>query len=294
MGRAAPAVYPTSEQLQKNQSRESSPYSEVHCLLFSWRETDIDVEDEIWELRSCLEFGLFWSVAKHQIPTTGPDNYIATQINGLLDSHGKNHNALLVIVYSGHSSVNNGQMLWAGYDLYFIGFMICADLVRSSATVNWEHLQHNVENRAEADVLFIFDTCHAGRAARGSRAVRNGLKNYHNNGRRDSKQEVLGACDVKATTPGAGPKTYTKRVLQRLADITRSGHIRTTDNLHSMLVEDQEFKRLTVTPFRLNLIPNQSPIILEPCYRYASYSIVELELIHLGRFMMQSGRCYVR
>lgn len=105
-----------NRQLQNDPLQESLPYSEVHCLQFLWQETDINPGGDFWDLRSCLEFGLFWNVAKHEIPTVGSNTYVKTTVDGLIKLHGNKRNALLVIFYAGHSCVENGHMFWTGYD----------------------------------------------------------------------------------------------------------------------------------------------------------------------------------
>lgn len=91
-------------------------YSAVHCCILSWRETDLNSEEQISCLEELLSDGFHYSVARCRIPFFGSREYVEAKMERLVAEHGSDSDKLVIIYYSGHGGLQRGtpdQMYWS-------------------------------------------------------------------------------------------------------------------------------------------------------------------------------------
>jgi len=86
------------------------PYSEVHCCLFSWLETDLRLDQDDIQLGRLLEIGFLFSVHHRKFFR---DTNLKCDVDEILNLHGNDPEKLLLIYYVGHGYVTSGRMMLA-------------------------------------------------------------------------------------------------------------------------------------------------------------------------------------
>ena len=92
-----------------------SEYSQVHVLLISWAQNDIQPEGEIEALRSVLEKDYYYNVSTFAIPTDGTQaQRLNREISSFVENMSKIADSLIIIYYAGHCDANtDGMAEWA-------------------------------------------------------------------------------------------------------------------------------------------------------------------------------------
>lgn len=83
-------------------------YEEVHSIILSWEEDDLDLEQELEELNSAFMSLKFTSTRTYRIPSVGPQNALSSELHNFLD--GK-EDSLLVVYYGGHGGLDDHRHL---------------------------------------------------------------------------------------------------------------------------------------------------------------------------------------
>jgi hypothetical protein len=93
-----------------------SRYSDVQVLLIQWDEDELQVEDELNELRRV--FNLYgFTTNKFRIPTSNSHRKLNQKVLSFVEEH-ENEDTLLIIYYGGHGVINKArQSTWSWYAL---------------------------------------------------------------------------------------------------------------------------------------------------------------------------------
>lgn len=85
-------------------------YSEVHCFLFSWSLTDLDLDREVAQFGRILEFGFHFFVHECKLVS---EQSMKRDIDNIFRLHGDDPNKLLLIYYGGHGGTLADRMCFS-------------------------------------------------------------------------------------------------------------------------------------------------------------------------------------
>ncbi|KAL9088953.1 MAG: hypothetical protein Q9165_006010 [Trypethelium subeluteriae] len=205
-------------------------YNKVAVLLLSWEDTydDLGTSDEVSRLAEV--FGeKFYKFEVQQIKLNQHERaqiqMAASLVNFVRKFERNTENVLLIIYYAGHGWAQGAQESLAK-DLYLAGKVTQATENRKKQEkrnqIMWREAEQNIKD-AEADVLLIFDCCHAGWMCRSNEPHR---------------YEVLAACTADAKTHIPGKSSFTSALiwaLERLYNRKDKPYFRTTELLQVII-----------------------------------------------------------
>ncbi|KAL9110404.1 MAG: hypothetical protein Q9227_005135 [Pyrenula ochraceoflavens] len=153
---------------------------------------------------------------------------------------------LLIIYYAGHGGLamgtSHGLKLtgWACISVIFKKSIRSTNSARFSAQsigvdsgkdIIWEKAEALLEN-AKADMLLIFDCCHAARAGNQKKRGPFSQRIY----------EVLAACQSDELTPGPGDSSFTSALIWALRQLAEPPKAFTTSQLYDMILNSPKYK----------------------------------------------------
>ncbi|GKU02343.1 hypothetical protein FLAG1_04516 [Fusarium langsethiae] len=168
-----------------------SRYSDVQVLLIQWDEDELQVEDELNELRRV--FNLYgFTTNKFRIPTSNSHRKLNQKVLSFVEEH-ENEDTLLIIYYGGHGVINKArQSTWS------------CKRDKSYATVEWSAIQTLFET-AKCDVLLLLDCCAAASAAPLTE-------------RTTYMIETIAACGFETWTSSPGTQSFTHTLIEVLKE----------------------------------------------------------------------------
>ncbi|RGP80476.1 hypothetical protein FLONG3_1404 [Fusarium longipes] len=168
-----------------------SRYSDVQVLLIRWEEDELQVEDELNELKRV--FDLYGFITdRFLIPTSNSHRKLNQKVLSFVEEH-EHEDTLLIIYYGGHGSINKArQSTW------------CCKSDKSYAAVEWSAIQTLFET-AKCDVLLLLDCCAAASAAPLTE-------------RTTYMMETIAACGFEAWTSLPGAQSFTHTLIEVLKE----------------------------------------------------------------------------
>ncbi|KAH7004659.1 hypothetical protein EDB82DRAFT_56746 [Fusarium venenatum] len=168
-----------------------SRYSDVQVLLIQWDEDELQVEDEVNELRRVFNLYNF-TTTKFRIPTSNSHRKLNQKVLSFVEEH-ENEDTLLIIYYGGHGVINKArQSTWS------------CKRDKSYATVEWSAIQTLFET-AKCDVLLLLDCCAAASAAPLTE-------------RTTYMMETIAACGFETWTSSPGAQSFTHTLIEVLKE----------------------------------------------------------------------------
>ncbi|OBS27948.1 hypothetical protein FPOA_01888 [Fusarium poae] len=168
-----------------------SRYSDVQVLLIQWDEDELQVEDEVNELRKVFNLYNF-TTTKFRIPTSNSHRKLNQKVLSFVEEH-ENEDTLLIIYYGGHGVINKArQSTWS------------CKRDKSYATVEWSAIQTLFET-AKCDVLLLLDCCAAASAAPLTE-------------RTTYMMETIAACGFETWTSSPGAQSFTHTLIEVLKE----------------------------------------------------------------------------
>ncbi|KAK7918081.1 hypothetical protein PG985_009955 [Apiospora marii] len=185
------------------------PYSKVSVLLLSWHKDidDLNTEEEVIALDTLFK-ERFKFETNRVVLTNDSETLAQNQLNFQLAkfvNEKDGMNTLLIVYYAGHGFSEYGM---PGNDREILKLTPSTTMPRENITdpheVVWDSADALIR-KTRADVLVIFDCCHAGELERGVRA--------YNNHR---AFEYLAATSANSTTKAPGPRSFTSALIWSL------------------------------------------------------------------------------
>jgi len=103
----------TKDRLSTSQKYQ---YDQAHVLLFMWREDDLEVLDEVRELKHVFKTVYNFKTHLCIIPSRQPYQHVEAEISQLHESLNSLSN-LVIVYYSGHGHLlKYGNMTWSAYE----------------------------------------------------------------------------------------------------------------------------------------------------------------------------------
>ncbi|EXJ71729.1 uncharacterized protein A1O5_05538 [Cladophialophora psammophila CBS 110553] len=211
------------------------PYQKVAALVLYWTEDDFQppCKDEAREVKDLFSTGLGYDTVVFPIPSTNSRNALEKAVVDFKYAYDLGSN-LMIVYYSGHGDPDDkrGKAVWAAKAV-------------GEPTIDWFEVQPHLEN-ASADVLFIFDCCHASQAAKN---------------RRKGSLELLAASSAGGQTPCPGKYSFTRYLVDELQKALVEKNGLQVDELHAR-INRRVMHTTRVTPVHFTLRPDPAPSIL--------------------------------
>ncbi|KAK8076643.1 hypothetical protein PG994_003915 [Apiospora phragmitis] len=181
-----------------------TPYTKVSVLLLSWHKEidDLKTDHEVTDLENLFKDKFMFDTTR-QILTKDSRTSAQAQVNHYLAKfvyENDNTNTMFIIYYAGHGRPGNdrGKLKLTASSSHR------GESNTDFHEVVWNSAESNIRNTS-ADVLVIFDCCHAGelaRMVRGNRAF-----------------EYLAATSANSTTRKPGPQSFTSALIWSLGHL---------------------------------------------------------------------------
>ncbi|KAK7991005.1 homeobox domain-containing protein [Apiospora arundinis] len=191
---------------------QSMPYAKVSVLLLSWHKDiyDLNTGEEVADLETLFKEKFMFETTK-RVLTRDSRNTAQSQVNYHLSEfviRNDDVNTLLIVYYAGHGRQESSRpgSVRSGGDRKTLKLTASTSLRGGVDTdfhdIIWESVENNI-NDTRADVLVIFDCCHAGQ-----------LGNVRGNNHRAF--EYLAATSAYSTTRSPGRKSFTRALIWSL------------------------------------------------------------------------------
>ncbi|KAF8535113.1 hypothetical protein BDD12DRAFT_782774, partial [Trichophaea hybrida] len=198
------------------------PYSKATVLFIKWDNDDLNVGPSEDKLKRVFRMIYGFSVQEFIIPSTKDSNFAELNtskalVNFVLDNDAEQ--ALLVLVYNGHSLGDKFDCKWSGS-------------LSSAVQVDWMSARVPL-NLTQADVMIILDCCYASAAAI------------------DSRIELL-AASSRESQASSDPKHNLTRTVAKILKHSGSKPM-TVAQIHAKIVREAKSDLLPVTPVHAEL-----------------------------------------
>ncbi|KAI9777218.1 MAG: hypothetical protein M1816_004825 [Peltula sp. TS41687] len=230
-------------------------HDKIVVLLLSWAETDDDLKTapEVNELAMVFKDIYKYEVRKASLNTEKrPQVQINKHIAEFIHDHDSQH-ALLILYYAGHG--------WPDTDGGPRQFMLAGKTSQSALekkvrdSIAWGLVETNLEV-TEADILVIFDCCHAGALCRPSRGP-------------TRRYEFLGACTEDKTTPSPGPASFTCALIWALKELANKKRFFASSELQHMIIKAPNFPKNQYPVLFHPFEPNLDHIVMAPLIEHS-------------------------
>ncbi|KAK9788202.1 hypothetical protein AB5N19_02982 [Seiridium cardinale] len=205
------------------------PYQKAFVLLLSWDEAidDLKTDKEVTALDNLFTQKFKYGTIR-KILIKDPRRSAQAQVNRHLAEFVDDHddtNTLLVVYYAGHGRPGNvpGVLRLTGSTSWR------TDIDSELHEIIWSSAEHNIK-KTRADVLVIFDCCHAGELERNVRG--------HYTRR---AFEFLAATSAKSTTRKPGKESFTSALIWSLSELVKQGSFSTQELLRSIQNDAPDF-----------------------------------------------------
>ncbi|KAK4981739.1 hypothetical protein LTR66_009753 [Elasticomyces elasticus] len=108
---------------------------------------------------------------------------------------------------------------------------------KATGSFVWRDIQDHIREHCKADVLFLYDCCHGGAAAREFQTTQRKQVAQHD----DRRQEILAAAGIDSVVWDDGPDTWTNRLIDELRLSAKTQDLLTAVDLHSRIVTKSRY-----------------------------------------------------
>ncbi|KAK8007742.1 hypothetical protein PG989_001732 [Apiospora arundinis] len=238
------------------------PYTKVSVLLLSWHKDidDLKTDEEVTDLENLFKDKFMFETTRQIL--TKDSKSAQAQVNHYLAKfvyENDSSNTMLIIYYAGHGRPGNRRG----------NLRLAASTSRPEANgdlheIVWDSAENNIKE-TRADVLVIFDCCHAGELERNIRG------HYQNRA-----FEYLAATSAKSTTRKPGPKSFTRALIWSLDHLLEK-HTRfsTQELLRTIHNDAPHFPKKQCPRLSEGQPPTQRKIMIAPLTNEAKTRAVE-------------------
>ena len=183
--------------MNSDQEQSSYPYKGIHAIIVSWSDDDMDIYDELVDLKNAFGSLNFSYYQMYFIPSQNPFDSLLKELQ---EHKQKAHDedSLLIVYYAGHGRLLTNRRLH-----------LKATLDSDHPSIDWTSMQATLEY-AEIDVLVILDCCHASAAASSFE------QDYEYDTEPRKRLEILAGCGFDAVTREPGRYSFTKALTAEL------------------------------------------------------------------------------
>ncbi|KAK5733770.1 hypothetical protein LTR17_009474 [Elasticomyces elasticus] len=228
-------------------------HAKTAVLLLSWAPEvdDLGVQSEMRELKSVFEDVYGFNVHEKTLNLQTKAQHQASQILADFVHAEDAEQGLLIIYYAGHGypseASESGELNMIGSRAPPSTIEHARQEFQKDPSIMWSTVSQPIGN-ADADVLLIFDCCHAGQLARPF--SRNPQSTY----------EFLGACSENNITPRPGPTSFTTALTWALRQLGKEDRAFNTAELQCKLCRHQAFPKKQI-PVLQPLRPGEHIVI---------------------------------
>ncbi|KAK5683305.1 hypothetical protein LTS10_004836 [Elasticomyces elasticus] len=211
-------------------------HTKTAVLLLSWAPEvdDLGVQSEMSELGSVFDGVYGFTVHRKTLNLQTKPQHQALQILADFVHAEDAERGLLIIYYAGHGysseASETGELNMIGSRAPPSTKEHARQEFQKDPSIMWSTVSQPIAN-ADADILLIFDCCHAGQLARPF--ARNSQSPY----------EFLGACSESNGTPRPGPTSFTTALTWALSQLATEDRAFNTAKLRSKLCEYDHFPK---------------------------------------------------
>ncbi|KAH8198233.1 hypothetical protein TruAng_007617 [Truncatella angustata] len=205
------------------------PYKNAFVLLLSWHKDidDLKTDKEVTALEDLFKQKFMYKTIRKTL-RNDPRRSAQAQVNRHLAEFVDDHddtNTLLIVYYAGHGRPGNvpGALRLTG------STSLRTEDDSELHEIVWSSAEHNIK-KTRADVLVIFDCCHAGELERNVRGHYN-LRAF----------EFLAATSAKSTTKKPGKESFTSALIWSLTRLVEQGSFSTQELLRTIQNEAPYF-----------------------------------------------------
>ncbi|KAK8108540.1 hypothetical protein PG984_014341 [Apiospora sp. TS-2023a] len=230
-----------------------TPYTKVAVLLLSWDKEidDLKTDEEVSDLENVFKDKFMFETTR-QVLTNDAAKSPQAQVNHYLAQfvyENDSKDTMLIIYYAGHGRPGNSR----GNLRLTPSISLPTDTNGELHEIVWESAETNIRD-TKADVLVIFDCCHAGEL---ERSVRGHWKHR--------AFEYLAATSAKSTTRKPGPKSFTRALIWSLNHLAeKRPFFSTTELLRTIHNEAPHFPRKQCPRLSEGQLPAKRKIMIAP------------------------------
>ncbi|PVH82323.1 hypothetical protein DL98DRAFT_586663 [Cadophora sp. DSE1049] len=180
-----------------DQQPSSYPYDGIRAIIVSWSDDDMDIYDELVDLKNAFASLNFTHIQMFFIPSQNPFDSLLKEIQEQ-KLKASVENSLMVVYYGGHGHLSTNRRLH-----------ITAIRESKHPSIDWTSMQATLEG-AEIDVLLILDCCHASAAASSFE------QDYEDDPEPRKRLEILAGCGFDSVTREVGRYSFTKALTAEL------------------------------------------------------------------------------
>ncbi|KAK3616602.1 Phosphatidylinositol-4-phosphate 5-kinase [Elasticomyces elasticus] len=228
-------------------------HTKTAVLLLSWAPEldDLHVQSEMSDLRLVFEELYGFKVREETLNLKRKAQHQASRILSDFVHEEDAEQGLLIVYYAGHGYTSeaseSGELNMIGSRAPPSTMEHARQEFQKDPSVMWSTVSQPIEN-ADADVLLIFDCCHAGLLARP-------FARYP-----QSPYEFLGACSESNGTPRPGPTSFTTALTWALRQLATKDRPFNTAELRSKLCKHEAFPKKQI-PVLAPLRPGEHIVI---------------------------------
>ena len=103
-----------SSELSRFRPRRTQRYAAINVLLLTWKDTDLEIADEINRLERIFREHFNYFVWHYHIPSRDPQTQLALRVVQFINNFGGKDENLILLYYSGHGGPAKGtECIWS-------------------------------------------------------------------------------------------------------------------------------------------------------------------------------------
>lgn len=103
-----------SSDLSQFRLRRTQRYAAINVLLLTWKDTDLDIADEVDQLKQVFREHFAYFVWHYHIPSENSQTQLALRVVQFISNFGGNDDNLVLVYYGGHGGPAMGtECIWS-------------------------------------------------------------------------------------------------------------------------------------------------------------------------------------
>jgi hypothetical protein len=103
-----------SSEISLFRPRRTQRYAAVNVLMLTWKDNDLEIEDEVIRLERIFREHFNYFVWHYHIPSRDPQTQLALRVVQFINNFGGNDGNLILVYYSGHGGPAKGtECIWS-------------------------------------------------------------------------------------------------------------------------------------------------------------------------------------